>query len=778
MDRKTIVKSPLLRLLPQPRRLRMAPGCCSMPFKMLRVHPAACAHLPFRVAAGDLGLTLHPDPYLPKWMATTGTAEALSTPPHAEGYALRITGSGATLAGHDNRGLVWALVTLAQIMRQASPPPCCDIEDWPEYAIRYHHDDISRRQVSTTADFLRIVRHLGAFKFSHYTMYMEDLFEIPGEPQFGCGRGALSAPDIRAIVAEGERRQIEVFPTVSLLGHQERMLRLPCYRALGARVWQPPSSFDPRNPAVREHVLKAINTLCPLFSSKWFHMGFDETQGLDAETFALHANWCAEQLVERGKTPLIWVDMLYNHYGIDLLDRLHPALVPVVWDYSLSGGVARASAAELHRHRASVWILGGYNTHHSFVHDPLPPLIEQWDNWRAAVPQARVGGFGASQWCDAADSLRDIVWLPAGAFAEHAWRGGNADPASVEERFDVVFYGHALPDLVSLRRLLQTGLALTAREAEGLHPLPATGWRRMARDGQLPSASRLAADAARLRWARVVLVSAMKVATTNRDHLRLYGVAIDCMASAVARAQAAHRPTEALCCAAVAALRRARASFRAVWLEHQKAEDLHDALTIWDEQIAGWGDLPISSVAPRKGWRPLNLGKAWNTFFPGVAGLPIGLVAIGDVPFRFAGISRTHGEVMPGQTLAISLPRVPMSDLHLVATQARCGDEPRPGACLRLSLGGRTVFEEELLNIRHLCDWWAPLGEHMWAGGGLAYVDPLRVRWLQRPNEYYGITCIARFSWSAPPTADCLELTCLAEKPVALFAVTLEEARR
>jgi hypothetical protein len=161
-----------------------------------------------------------------------------------------------------------------------------------------------------------------------------------------------------------------------------------------------------------------------------------------------------------------------------------------------------------------------------------------------------------------------------------------------------------------------------------------------------------------------------------------------------------------------------------------------------------------------------------------MAGLPIGRATIGGVPFRFAGIGSTHAEVAPGQTLVVPLPRVPMNDLHLVAMQARCDEVPKPGARLRLSCYGRTVFEEELLNIRHLCDWWAPLGEHMWAGGGLAYVDPLRVRWLQRPNECYGITCIARFPWSAPPTADCLELTCLAEKPVELFAITIEEARR
>jgi hypothetical protein len=718
------------------------------------------------------------DPALPPHVVIAGDAVVPEAPPHAEGYTLRIDRNGVALAGYDVRGLVWGLVSLCQLIRQTRRLPCGEVVDWPEYRVRYHHDDISRRQVSTLSDFLRVVRDLGSLKFSHYTLYMEDLFELPGEPQFGCGRGALTLADIRAIVAEGERRQVEVFPTVSLLGHQESMLKLPCYRALGARVWQPPSSFDPSVPAVRDHILKVLDTLCPLFTSSLFHMGFDETQGVEAERFLEHANWCAERLAERGKTPLFWADMLYNHFGLDLLDRMHPALTPVVWDYGPRGGRAREVLPELLRRRPGAWVLAGYRTNRTFLHDPIEELFEQWRNWRAVADPARTGGFGASQWVDDGDNLRDAVWHLVGAFSEQAWSGENGDPGSVESRFNTVYYGHALPELVRLRTLLANGLALTPAEAWKLHMLPAPGWVRLAHAGKLPAPDRITESLDRLAEGRRWLSSCRRHGREHWAELGPWSVALGRMEAVFHGVLAAHARTQDACRVAQASLRKARSCFRSTWLAHNKPEGIEHVLATFDEQIRHWAALPPREAPRHVRWHPVDLGKVWNTFREDVAGIPLGVAEVGGVPFRFAGSGLTHVDIPCGETVSIALPTVPLRDLHLVVTQARESDVPGPGARLRLFREGRLVFEEELSNVRHLCDWWAPLGEHMWAGGGLSYVDPVRVRWLLKPNLHYGLTVVSRFPWHAAPEADRLELTGLSRHPVQLFALTLEEARR
>lgn len=767
-----------LHLIPLPRQQTFTNGCCTVPLRVLRSHPEDAARLPLKTLAAELGLRVQADTTLPAHAAIIGSAELPDAPERAQGYALRIADTGIALQGHDAHGLVWGLQTLRQILAQAPQPPCLEIVDWPEYQIRYHHDDVSRKQISTPADFRRIIRHLASFKISHYTPYIEDMLQIPGIPLIGEGRGAFTADELRALVAEGERWQVEVFPTLSLAGHQENLLKLPRYRPLGAKTWQPASSFDPSKPAVREHLLKVIDAACPLFSSPFFHMCFDEILGLTADAFVNHVNWCTTELVKRGKIPLFWADMLYNHFGCDLLQRLHPAVIPVPWDYSTAGGKAREALPELLRFRDQTWILAGYSNWCSFLHTPLAEIQQQWRNWRKVADPTRVAAFGSSQWGDDGyENSRDLGWPLFAACAEQGWSGESGDTATVETRFQAVFHGHPLPELTQLRRLLENGLAISPNRAWKLHRLPPTGWVRLARAGKLPTATRLEGDTRRLAEANRLLARCCKLASSEQVQLGHYQVAIDRLVSVVVRALAARKPT--LIPKALASLTHARASYRAAWLAHNRPENIEVSLAVFDQQTAAWRALakPLEMVS-EQGFHPLNLGRAWIINLQDIAGLPIDLTRLNGTPFRFAPVNRTHGEIAPGTTLSVALPVVPLRDLHLVVMQPRDGEEIRPGASLRLTRRGRLVYEEELLAIRHLCDWWAPLGEHMWAGGGFAYVDPLRVRYLLSPNSPYGVTCIYRFPWPAAPVADRLELTCLGNKPLQVFAITLEEAIR
>jgi hypothetical protein len=764
-------------LLPLPRCLHREDGFLRQRPAALRIDPASQGLPALRSWCGELGLRPDPDPELGLHTAGCGTVPACVPPPRPGGYALRIAADGLAIRGHDARGLVWGLATLAQILAQRPRPPSLAIEDWPEYAIRYHHDDVSRRQVSTAADFRRIIRHLAAFKISHYTLYLEDMVLIDGLPGLGEGRGAFTPAALRALVAEGERWGIEVFPTLSLAGHQENLLRLPRYRGLGARTWQPPSSFDPRNPAVREHLSRVLDAVCPLFPSPWFHMGFDEVIGLESGDFAAHLDWCAGELARRGRTPLFWADMLYNHFGCELLERLHPAAVPVPWEYGPEGGRARSALPELLRRRGGAWILGGYGNWGTFLHAPLAEAQRQWRSWRRIADPGQVAAFGAAQWGDdGCENHRDLGWPLFAAFAEQAWSGDNGDEGTVETRFHTVFHRHPLPDLIRLRRLLEDGLAIPPGRAWRLHRLPAPGWVRAARAGRLPDPPLLDADARLLVRAGRLLARCRAQARRERRQLDHYGVAIDRLRAVNRRARAASRP--AAIPAALDALAEARRSFRSAWLAHNRPEGLEVALAVFDRQEGSWRGLGRPVPAPACGWQALDLGRAWNACSQEVGGLPIGRAELAGTPFLFAGADRTHAEIAPGRTLGLHLPPVPLRDLHLLATQPRAGEAPRAGARLRLLRRGRVVYEEELLAIRHLCDWWAPLGEHLWAGGGLAHADPLRVRYALCPNPPYGITCISRFPWPAAPVVDRLELTCLAARPLQVFALTLEVAAR
>ena len=176
----------------------------------------------------------------------------------------------------------------------------------------------------------------------------------------------------------------------------------------------------------------------------------------------------------------------------------------------------------------------------------------------------------------------------------------------------------------------------------------------------------------------------------------------------------------------------------------------------------------------------MDLGEAWDQYTPDVGGIPLGVTRVNGVPFRFAGAARTHETLTAGSTLAWSFPMARVADLHVVYGGLNLpGDanDEHPLLEVRLLSGGRTVFCEELQSTRHICDWWAPRGEHMWAGGGLRYTDPARVTYALTPGAYYGLMHLSGFR-PRGLRADRLELRSLApqgsRETVAIFAVTVQ----
>jgi hypothetical protein len=66
----------------------------------------------------------------------------------------------------------------------------------------------------------------------------------------------------------------------------------------------------------------------------------------------------------------------------------------------------------------------------------------------------------------------------------------------------------------------------------------------------------------------------------------------------------------------------------------------------------------------------------------------------------------------------------------------------------------------------------------MWAGGGHAYTSPTRIRPAIAAAEYYAMMELHAFGLTGAPIADTLELTVIDDKPIQLFALTIEKPRR
>ena len=85
------------------------------------------------------------------------------------------------------------------------------------------------------------------------------------------------------------------------------------------------------------------------------------------------------------------------------------------------------------------------------------------------------------------------------------------------------------------------------------------------------------------------------------------------------------------------------------------------------------------------------------------------------------------------------------------------------------------MFKEQLLAIRHVCDWWAPRGEHMWAGGGMKYVDKKRVTLALDVGSFLAVTHLKGFACKGAE-ADEVIIRAIAKEGFYLFAATVEKA--
>jgi hypothetical protein len=705
-------------------------------------------------------------------------------PDRAEGYVLHAGADGLAVRGRDASGLYWGLVTLEHLLGDGTDVPCVRVEDWPAIALRGHHDDISRKQVSRLSDFRRIIRLLSRYKINVYTPYMEDMLFLESYPDIGEGRGRLTPGEVQEIHREARRHNVLVIPTYSLIGHQENLLANPKYAHLGCRVFQAMSSFDTARPEVREFLRGVIRDVCAMFPAPYFHACFDETQGIGTEEFLAHANWCAAQLAAYGKQMPMWVDMLYNHFGCEMIGRLAENVIPVNWQYDCLDDQEVPHQRELLAQGRPVWGLAAYRNWSSFLPD-VSKGRSNIDCWRRAAVETGTPALFASQWGDEGyENHRDMCWDLFAYLGEAAWSGERARRSDFERRFQLSFYGSELPELTELIEDLPGSLSLRPREFWVHFRRNAYAMARWA--VQNPGAGiGLAEDERRIAAALETVESLRGRACRERQHLDHYRVSLLRMLSVVHRMRFALDRAggmDAEDCRRRAAqvreeLETVRHAYEADWLRTNKRPNVEVSLRVYEEVLPTYEALP--NVAPgepgrRDGYYVLDLSGCFSETFLPVGGIPIGESTVNGVPFLFAGEDRTHVVLRPDEApVEVALPQLPVADVHMIVAAPRTDDGPEPVAVLELLSSGTVVHSEELLSIAHLCDWWAPLGEHIWAGGGMAHVDADRVSYGLRPGHLYGLAHLRGFGVSGSAAPDALRMRVTGSVEVRLFAVTL-----
>ena len=90
--------------------------------------------------------------------------------------------------------------------------------------------DLSRNAVRTLPTLKKFLSMLVLLGYDAVQLYMEDTFEVPGEPYFGYRRGRYTQAELRELALFCKSIGMECIPAVQTLAHMEGIGRWECYR--------------------------------------------------------------------------------------------------------------------------------------------------------------------------------------------------------------------------------------------------------------------------------------------------------------------------------------------------------------------------------------------------------------------------------------------------------------------------------------------------------------------------------------------------------------------
>ncbi|NRA38958.1 MAG: beta-N-acetylhexosaminidase, partial [Planctomycetes bacterium] len=628
------------------------------------------------------------------------------SPKKNEAYALISDRQGISLHGHDSDGIYWALTTLRQLLGQGDQVPAVEIKDYPAFPLRYHHDDVSRKQISTAKDFKNIIKRLSHFKVKYYTPYMEDVLFLKSNPDIGKDRGRLMPNEIKAMLSEAKKHNVTVFPTYSLIGHQENLLQEKKYRKYAQEVFQEPSAYDPRKKILRPYLKNIIADVCELFpDAPYFHACFDEIIGLPTKVIIDHANWCAQEIAKHGKQMMMWIDMFKNHGAIQDIKKLDPSIILVEWNYQKTDGAIDSYI----KHGYKISGLAGYS---NWVQH-LPNVKAGQDNivhWAKTMKRLKGPGFGASMWGDNGyENSRALCWNLFAFMGEVSWLGKKG-PKDFQQRFQHNFYGAVNKPLLRVVEEKAPARKIDPSSYFRYFRQPTTLFIRLfSQDSQL--IKKLQADRKTLRSCLPLIEKATQQAMHNSEQIDNYRVAVRRELLIIERMLLAKRISNGL---KGAALRKAiqqtisetkdvAKDYKRTWLSTNKTPNIEVSLSIYDFVIEDLQNLLVQYPNNDQQYE-VDMNPVYNSFIPSVAGTPLGRRKINGVNFQFAPADKTHCSIAGKSTCSIALGDTALSDLHIIYGGQCDTNNNKKYMQINLYLGKKKVYSENFKGTDDLCN--------------------------------------------------------------------------
>lgn len=313
--------------------------------------------------------------------------------------------------------------------------------------------DASRNAVMRVGTVKLWMRQLALLGFNCFYLYLEDTYELPGEPYFGYKRGGYSAEEIRELDAYAGRLGIELIGCIQTLGHMHQILKWEAYEEVQDTEGILLADSDATYALIDKMlVFWSCNT-----RSRRIHIGMDEATQLGRgrytdmngpapkfEIFSRHLARVTAMAQSHGLNPMIWSDMFFrlgnptNEYYSratvipeGVRKQIPDAVELVYWDYGIKDeGFFREWIG---RHRAlgkepvmasGVWTWRRFWYDHKATEGSVRPCL-------AACRKEKMGEVFFTMWGDDGSYCEfDSAWAGLALAADLCW-GGDGQPTTI-----------------------------------------------------------------------------------------------------------------------------------------------------------------------------------------------------------------------------------------------------------------------------------------------------------------------------------------------------------
>jgi len=303
--------------------------------------------------------------------------------------------------------------------------------------------DLSRNAVMNMDSIKHFIDIMAKMGYNCLFLYMEDTYEVDGEPYFGLFRGRYSKEEMKEVDLYAASCGIECIPCIQTLAHFDGLCRWGCYREF-IDIENILLVGDDRTYALIDHIFA---TLSECFATRKIHIGMDEAhllgrgQFLDkngrvksSDIMKQHLEKVCELCDKYDYRPIMWSDMFFrimtgDYYAAKLevpqeIKDAVPEMVDLVyWDYYATYRERYDDMLENHlQFNNGVWFAGGLWSWNG----PAPFNQFSIDATKAALEACRdhgVENIMFTMWGDNGKECSFFALLPSMLYAARAAQG-------------------------------------------------------------------------------------------------------------------------------------------------------------------------------------------------------------------------------------------------------------------------------------------------------------------------------------------------------------------